>query len=260
MSNNQRLYGGFDRNELPTQLISDQAITAEPMRQNQIGLSVATVSTVYQVANDTVATNSTINIVVLASNSPLVGDILRFTSGSLTNLEFKIKAVSGQNCTMCENLPSIPSVGDGVEILRYKYQVIGADGIPAVDANITNTVGNPVPVTIVNQPPGTSATNIYNEVSSVPSNVETTILTYTVPVGQNFFFELAEVSGTAPGDYTIKINGTKAARQYTYYTTLTGDFQFYGLKVTTGQTITISVLQIQSQPIDFTARIVGALS
>lgn len=138
MRNTDRLLGGFDRNELPTQLNSDQNITSEPIKTNQIGLSVAAATFVYNVFSDVVSTGSTINTVVLTTHTIQVGDILSFTSGALSGLQIKVKSVNGLTVTVVNNLPSIPVSGVTLDILRYRFPLTDSSG--NVNVNIVNTV------------------------------------------------------------------------------------------------------------------------
>jgi len=124
---------------------------------------------------------------------------------------------------------------------------------------VENSIADPVPVVVVSGGASTAKTNIYNEITSVGAATLTTILTYVVPPSQSFFFELAEVSGTNKSDYTIKIDGIKIARKYTYFTELSGTFNFDSVEVTTGQTIIIETIHSRPYIGDFSARILGVL-
>ncbi len=134
MRNTNRLLGGFDRNELPNQLISDQNITSEPVKTNQIGLSVSAYSFVTKVESDTISATPADNIIILATDIVQIGDIISFTSGTLLGLEIKVKAVNGLIVTLVNDLPSDPSIGDTVDILRYKYPVVNSSGVMTVIA------------------------------------------------------------------------------------------------------------------------------
>ncbi len=135
MRNTNRLMGGFDRNELPTQLISDQNLTSEPIKTNQIGLSVSAYSFVVKIESDTISATPANNIIILASDIVQVGDIISFTSGTLLGLEIKVKSVNGLIVTLVNDLPSDPSIGDTVDILRYKYPVVNSSGVMTVIAD-----------------------------------------------------------------------------------------------------------------------------
>lgn len=249
--NTDRLLGGFDRNELSTQLISDQNVTAEPIRQNQIGLTIASNLFVTKPESDVVASGSTSNVIVLTTNTLQVGDIVSFTSGSLTGTQVKVKSVDGFNVTLVNNLSSIPTAGNTVDILRYIY--------PLTDS--TGTIN----VNVVSAPPSPGSlatnTNIYNEITSVPTSVLSSIITYTVPPSSNFFFSLAEVAGTNTANYSIYIDGSVIARKYTYFGgELNADFEFDNYKLTAGQVITVKVIQNRPYVGDFAGRILGTLT
>lgn len=133
MKNTDRLFGGFDNLELPTQLISDQNITSEPVKSNQIGLSVAASMFVIRITTDAVGAAPSINSVTLTS-APQVGDILSFTSGTLSGLQIKVKSVVGLVATVVNNFPSIPTPGDTLDILRYRYPLVDSSGVVTVTA------------------------------------------------------------------------------------------------------------------------------
>ncbi len=124
MRNTNRLFGALDSLELPTQLVSDQMLTAEPIKTNQFGLSVAASLFVSKPYSD-----------VIVSNTIQVGDIISFTSGVLSGLQIKVKIVDVLVDTLVNDLPASPSPGDTVDILRYTYPLISSTGILTVTAN-----------------------------------------------------------------------------------------------------------------------------
>lgn len=95
----------------------------------------------------------------------------------------------------------------------------------------------------------------------MPTAVLSTVLTYIVPATSGFFFALAEVTGTNTANYTILIDGSIIARKYTYFGgNLSAEFPFEGFKLTTGQIITVQVIQNRPYVGDFSARILGTLT
>ncbi len=127
MRDTKRLLGGFDCLELTSQLISDQNITSEPIKANQIGLSVAASLFVSNIASDVVL-SSTVNSVTFTSYTPQVGDIISFTSGADSGVQIKIKSVSGMIAKVVSNFFVNPSPGDTFDILRYSYPLVTSSG------------------------------------------------------------------------------------------------------------------------------------
>lgn len=71
----------------------------------------------------------------------------------------------------------------------------------------------------VNATPGSAKTifSTYSAVTSVPSSILTTILSYTVPVATTDYINLIEVSGDNIAQFEVYINGIINARQRTYF-------------------------------------------
>ena len=91
------------------------------------------------------------------------------------------------------------------------------------------TTSNPIPVYISNvAPSGSSADHfLFNEVTSVANNVQTTILTYTVPVGFNYNLIRFTYDGDNIAKYEIYVNGDILDRAHTYFgAALSGEFNF----------------------------------
>ncbi len=135
MRDTNRLMGALDSLETLDQLVSDQNLTAEPIKTNQIGLSVAASIFVSTEFSDIVA-SSTINSVTLTTNTAQLGDIISFTSGTLTGLQIKIKSVDGLVNTLVSDLPSLPAPGDTVDILRYRYPKVDSSGIIPISGDV----------------------------------------------------------------------------------------------------------------------------
>lgn len=157
MSNNQRLLGNQDRLETVNQLNSDQPINVEPIKTNQIGISAAVSLFVSKTASDTVLA-STINSITFTTNSPLVGDIISFTSGANSGLQIKVKSVLGQTAIIVNNFTSIPTSGDTFDILNYRYPITDDTGsitiapltnISVVKAQLQDNTGNGITSTTV---------------------------------------------------------------------------------------------------------------
>lgn len=105
--------------------------------------------------------------------------------------------------------------------------------------------------------------NTYNEITSIASGSETTISTYTAPVGKTTYITRIEATGTNIAQYQVYKNLSVISKFYTNFgsdlsTTfeyMTGIGDFPGLKVNVGDVITIKVLHSRAAAGDFAARI-----
>lgn len=104
----------------------------------------------------------------------------------------------------------------------------------------------------------------FNGISSVASNILTTIITYTVPTNITTYLTSIEYSGDNIAVYEIYINNILNARQRTNFgTSLNGIFSFiplddeWGYKLNTGDIISIKVIHERPDLGDFDARILA---
>lgn len=127
---------------------------------------------------------------------------------------------------------------------------------------------DPVAVQIVDDSGTQSAETVlnrYGEISSVAAGVESTILSYVVPLGKLLFLNLVEGSGGNIAEYAVYINGDKQAKKRTYFGgELNVDFSFEGvpkrgLLLEAGDMISIKALHARPTSCDFEARVVGVL-
>lgn len=114
-------------------------VTVEPVRQLQHALSTVAHSFVREVGTDAVEANSTTKVIVATAHAAIKGDVIRFTSGTHSGREVKVKSVSANEITLAETLSSAPSALDTFQILRHKYPLVGADGTIPVSSS-SNTV------------------------------------------------------------------------------------------------------------------------
>ena len=123
---------------------------------------------------------------------------------------------------------------------------INADGsistAPTVNANVTGA-------------------QKYNEVSLVPTNVETTIVTHIAVGGRKTFLQRVDASGDNIGKFRIKVNGVTIETMRTMFgdnlncnSIFNGDIN-PGLEVTVGDIISITVLNPRSNSADYNGRI-----
>lgn len=104
----------------------------------------------------------------------------------------------------------------------------------------------------------------FNGISSVGSNILTTIITYIVPTDITTYLTSVEYSGDNIAVYEIYINNTLSARQRTNFgTSLNGIFSFiplddeWGYQLNTGDLLEIKVIHERPYVGDFEARILA---
>lgn len=122
-----------------------------------------------------------------------------------------------------------------------------------------------VPVALVEDNTARETINEYNEISSLGSGSETTIVSYTVPVAKLFLFERVSAAGSNIATYRVKIDGTTIDKKYTWFSgPFSAEFYFqtgnaYGIEVAAGQVITATVIHSRPDAGDFNAKILGVL-
>lgn len=139
-----------------------------------------------------------------------------------------------------------------------KFRDAGAPNTK-VAVSVEQDANNPIPVNIVDEGFGGDLLNIFSEITSVATNTETEIDSYTVPFGQSFFLRLIDVSGTNMAKYTIELNASKIAVKRTYFTHFNTDFDFKSLELVSGDVLKIKVIHDRSETGDFESRIMGNL-
>lgn len=107
-----------------------------------------------------------------------------------------------------------------------------------------------------------SLTPIYNKQVGVASGVETTIVSYTVPSGKEFFVQSILASGNADGEFKFYINGVQKLYGRTSSANREEKNIFggaVGIKTVTGDILSLTVLQVEGVPEDYEATILGFL-
>lgn len=117
--------------------LTPQYATVEPVRVLQNGLSVLAHQFVREVGTDTAEASSTTTLINATGHAAQVGDIIRFTSGTLNGQEVKVYSVASNTITLAEELPSAPALGVSFQILRHKYPTVTATGELNVAATVT---------------------------------------------------------------------------------------------------------------------------
>lgn len=128
-----------------------------------------------------------------------------------------------------------------------------------VAVTIEQDPANPIPINVNESPElpaGYESVNYYNQVLSVATSVNTTVISKTI-TDTNFFLDRIEVGGSNKAIYTILINASIVGLKRTYYTYLNESFSFSELKLNTGDTIEVKALHERPVVGDFEARIIG---
>ena len=100
--------------------------------------------------------------------------------------------------------------------------------------------------------------NIFAEVNSVVSGVETLANTYTVPVGKKFDLNSATCSGDNIAKFTVKINGAIIQTKRTWWSTgFNVDFDFREQILNVGDKVEIFVINNGSSSETFESTIIG---
>ena len=101
--------------------IPQEHITAQPVREKQWGKDVVAHMAVSSIASDTVEAGSTTSVINATAHSAQVGDIIRFTSGSLSGKEARVLRTETNSLELAELLSAAPSASDAFDILRHIY-------------------------------------------------------------------------------------------------------------------------------------------
>lgn len=142
--------------------------------------------------------------------------------------------------------------------------VITGEGIDdIVPAQVSNPIGDEfglVTRPIVPSYPGTEA-NTFGDVALVLTSTETTVVTYTVPADNTFYFIGFNVSGNANALFKLYVNGSPvlAGRSSVANLTLNLTYSYSPIKVTEGITIVLKVTHGASVGCDFEGTILGYL-
>lgn len=117
---------------------------------------------------------------------------------------------------------------------------------------------------VAGAPPAIGLTkNTFGSITSLASGTETTIASFTVPVGKTFLLQHCEASGTNIATYSVFVGGTREARLRTFWgDSFNVSFDFddengRGLSVAASTIIEIKVIHSRSFTGDFDARILG---
>lgn len=96
----------------------------------------------------------------------------------------------------------------------------------------------------------------YNEITSLAANTLTTIISYTVPVGNVGTLKQISASGGNIATYTVRKNGTIIDKKRTYFSgPFNVDFNFNNLTLNAGDIVLVEVVHGRPMVADFNANI-----
>lgn len=132
----------------------------------------------------------------------------------------------------------------------------GTAGSPS--SSVLTVQGIPGGIPLAFQTPGTSVVQ-YGVVTLVPSNSETTIASYIVPVGKTFYGLGFVASGNSHGLYRIYFNGVPmmSGRSSTANPTMDLSFKMATPTCSAGNAVEVKVTHYATVPADFEGTILG---
>lgn len=99
--------------------------------------------------------------------------------------------------------------------------------------------------------------NEFDENAAVPYNVETTILTYTVPADRAVRLDKIEVFGKNIAKFSIEVDGARVAYVETHWTKYDHLFEFLDYVVEAAEVVTVKVTNKTNEAQYFNARLLG---
>lgn len=167
---------------------------------------------------------------------------VRLSDGSIS-IETVNANVSVQ-LTSKDNDPNPGDIHDSVRIGDQNYELkINPDG--SINVNVVFSASD-------------GLTLIHNEISSVAAGSETTVITVTAPPG-GYRVSKIEVSGENVALFRVKVDGTTVSNKRSWWTAFNQTFDFEsfvnGLKLTSGQVLTVTTLHNRPFPCNFEATV-----
>ena len=108
-------------------------------------------------------------------------------------------------------------------------------------------------------PPGWSVLCEFGSASSIITDTETTLITYTVPVGKLLVLKSIEASGENRAKYTVEVDTIVKAIRRSYEPIFNVDFDFDKVQFVAGQIIKVKAEHSRPQVSDHETRILGYL-
>lgn len=100
---------------------------------------------------------------------------------------------------------------------------------------------------------------LWNEVTAVAASIETTVVTYIVPLGKTTKIQIIEIDGDNIALYRVKLDSITIAQKHMWWIPgLNGQFNFGGgLELAAGQTIEVTVIHERPYVGSFNSRVQG---
>jgi hypothetical protein len=137
-----------------------QFITVGPVREQQNAADVSSHLYVQVIDTDASEAGSTTTVINATAHAALVGDIIRWTAGTLAKSEYVVGAIDTDTITVTEAMRAAPGT-DAFKILRYTRPVVDSDGLISITAASGAVAFNlDGSLTEVNEDTGTPADNI----------------------------------------------------------------------------------------------------
>lgn len=119
---------GFPSNNKTSNQRDLKYANIEPAFLQKDALAVKAYQFARAVGTDAVEAGSTTDTIVATAHAAQAGDIINFTSGSLSGQEFSVQSVSANAIVLSEHASVAPSAADTFQILRHKTPVSDASG------------------------------------------------------------------------------------------------------------------------------------
>lgn len=153
-------------------------VTAQPVRERQIGQDVVAHQFMRAVATDACEANCTTSILNLTAHSVKVGDVIRFTSGNLSDQEVRVIGITTDTVELGELLSEAPANSDTIQILRHKFPTVTSGGAlqisttSATEDSPANSGDDVTAIASVRQDTLSSDTSADGDYQFVKSNAE----------------------------------------------------------------------------------------
>ncbi len=86
----------------------------------------------YNVSSDTAEANSSVTRITATAHSVLRGNLIEFTSGALSGLQFYVIETATNYFEVIPEMPSIPSNGDAFDVLFFKVPRVDLSGAVSI--------------------------------------------------------------------------------------------------------------------------------
>jgi hypothetical protein len=132
-------------------------------------------------------------------------------------------------------------------------------GRSKVAVTIEQDPANPIPINVNESPElpdGFIGTSLFNQSLSIPSGIESVIISHTVSA-QNLVIDKIEVSGSNRATFNVYLDDVLIGVKRTNNLTLETSFDFASLTLATSNKIEVKVIHTRPDAGDFESRIIG---